>query len=57
MTGNANQPYTVRCPDAAHDPIPASSRENAVIIGDAHRVKHGHESTIEYDEPEVSGDE
>ena len=45
------QPYTVRCPDADHDDIPASSRENAVIIADGHRVKHGHESTIEYDEP------
>jgi len=50
------QPYTVRCPDADHDDIPASSRENAVIIADGHSVKHGHSPTIEYDEPE-EGDE
>jgi hypothetical protein len=43
------QPYTVRCPDADHGDIPASSRENARIISDAHSVKHGHAPTIEYE--------
>lgn len=56
MTGDSRQPFTVRCPDADHDPIPASSRENAVIISDAHSVHHGHAPTIEFEEP-GEGDE
>jgi len=44
-----SQPYTVRCSEAGCE-IPASSRENAVIISDGHSVKKGHSPTIEYEE-------
>jgi hypothetical protein len=48
MAGDGRQPFTVRCPDAGCA-IPASSRENAVIISDRHSVKHDHAPTIEHD--------